>query len=183
VQRLSAVVFYGLCACILSACAAMSGPRTVNLSEAQLSRLMDERMNKALSFLKIFDITLSNPKVALDPANGRVITSLDAAMKNPFSGNRLTGAAKISGKLNFDAATNSVVLADTRAEQFKLDNMPSQYASQVNAIGKMVASEFMRDFTLYTLKPEDLQAGGVNYTPGKFEVLSNALAITLNPAR
>jgi hypothetical protein len=172
-----------LCAALLAACASLGGPRTVNLSQAQLNQLMDERMNKTLSFLKIFDITLSNPKVALDPANGRVITSLDAAMKNPFSGNRLTGAAKISGKLNFDAVTKSVVLGDTRAEEFKLDGMPAQYASQVNAIGKMLAGEFMRDFTLYTLKPEDLQVNGVNYTPGKFEVLANALAITLNPGK
>lgn len=181
-RRLSTLVLCCICVCTLAACAALGGPRTINLSEAQLNQLMDERMNKTLSFLKIFDITLSNPKVALDSTNGRVITSIDAAMKNPFSGNRLTGAAKISGKLNFDPATQSVVLGDTRAEEFKLDGMPAQYASQANAIGKMLAGEFMRDFTLYTLKPEDLQVGGVNYKPGKFEVLSNALAITLNPA-
>lgn len=166
-----------------AACAALGGPRTLTLSEAQLNRLMDERMNKSLTVLRLFDVNLSNPKVALDSASGRVITSMDAVMNNPFSGNRLSGGAKISGKLNFDPKTNSVVLADTRAEEFKLDGMPAQYANQINAIGKLVAGEFMRDFTLYTLKPEDLKLNGVSYAPGKFEVRKDELAIILNPAK
>jgi hypothetical protein len=168
---------------ILTACAALGGPRTFSLSEAQLTRLMDDRLNKSLTFLRIFDVNLSNPKITLDQTTGRVITSMDASMKNPFSGNRLSGSSKISGKLNFDAKTNSIVLGDTRAEEFKLNGLPEQYTNQINAIGKMVAGEFMKDFTLYTLKPEDLKLDGVNYTPGKFEVLRNALAITLNPAK
>jgi hypothetical protein len=181
--HLSKFVGWVCMAVLVTGCTTLGGPRTFTLSEAQLNRLMDERMNKTLTFLKLFDVNLSNPKIALDPATGRVTTSLDAAMKNPFSGNRLTGAAKISGKLNFDPKTNSVVLADTKAEEFKLDGLPGQYANQIQAIGKMVAGEFMRDFTLYTLKPEDLKLDGTNYTPGKFEVLKNALAITLNPAK
>jgi hypothetical protein len=183
VRILARLGLISMAACIVAACAALGGPRTVTLSEAQLNRLMDERMNKTLTFLKLFDVSLSNPKVTLDPENGRVITALDAALKNPFSGNRLTGGAKISGKLNFDPKTNSIVLAEPRTEEFKLDGLPTQYASQINAIGKMVAGEFMRDFTLYTLKPEDLKRDGVSYAPGKFEVRKDALAITLNPAK
>jgi hypothetical protein len=172
-----------LAALVLAACATLGGPRTFTLSEAQLGRLIDERMNKSLTFLRLFDINLANPKVALDPATGRVITSMDANLKNPFSGNRLSGVAKISGKPGFDPKTGSIVLADTRAEEFKLDGLPPQYSNQINAMGKMVAGEFMRDLAIYTLKPDDLKLNGVNYTPGKFEVLQNALAITLNPAK
>ncbi len=166
---------------LLSACATLGGPRTVSITEEQLNRLIDERMNKSLTFLRLFDVAISNPRVSFEPNSDRVITSLDAAMLNPFSGNRLTGAAKISGKLNFDAQSNSVILADTRTEEFKLDGLPPQYANQVNAIGKMVAGEFLKDFTVYQLKPEDLKLNGVNYKPGGFEVRRGQLAITLTP--
>ncbi|MFM2399083.1 MAG: hypothetical protein RL341_1240 [Pseudomonadota bacterium] len=180
ILRLAAIV---LAATALAACATLGGPRTFTLTEAQLNRLMDERMNKSLTFLKLFDVNLANPKIALDQSTSRVITSMDASLKNPFSGNRLSGSAKISGKLNFDPKTNSIVLADTRTEDFKLEGTPVQYTNQINAIGKMVASEFMKDFTVYTLKPEDLKVSGVTYTAGKFEVLRDALSITLNPAK
>jgi Protein of unknown function (DUF1439) len=166
---------------LLSACATLGGPRTVSITEEQLNRLIDERMNKSLTFLRLFDVAISNPRVSFEPNGNRVITSLDAAMLNPFSGNRLTGAAKISGKLSFDAQSNSVILADTRTEEFKLDGLPPQYANQVNAIGKMVAGEFLKDFTVYQLKPEDLKLNGVNYKPGGFEVKRGQLAITLTP--
>jgi hypothetical protein len=66
--RLAAFV---LAVTALAACATLGGPRTFTLTEAQLNRLMDERMNKSLTFLKLFDVNLANPKVVLDQSTGR----------------------------------------------------------------------------------------------------------------
>jgi|GEM_PF-5426357 len=166
---------------LLSACASLRGPQTITLSQQQLNTSLEQRLNKSLSFLSLFDISLTNPKIILDPAHKRLVTQLDAAMRNPFSGNHLNGKATISGRVEIDAATRTIRLRDPKTEEFALEGLPPQYAAQVNAVGQMIAADFLKELTLYQIKPEELTIHNVKYQPNTIEVKTGQLLITLKP--
>lgn len=166
---------------LLSACASLRGPQTITLSQQQLNASLEQRLNKSLTFLSLFDIALTNPNVTLDPANKRVVTQLNAAMRNPFSGNHLNGKAIVSGRLEIDAATQTIRLRDPKTEEFALEGLPPQYAAQVNAVGQMIAADFLKELTLYQIKPEELTVHNIKYQPNTIEVKTGQLLITLKP--
>ena len=166
---------------LLSACASLNGSRTVAISQAQLNVLLEQRLNKSISLLRLVDVALTNPKVTLEPVGNRVMTQLDAAMRNPFSGNQLTGTAKISGRLNMDISTQTIRLLDAKTEAFTLEGLPPQYAAQVNAIGQMLAADFLKELIFYQIQPEDLILNHIKYQPTAFEVRRGQLLITLTP--
>jgi len=119
----------------MNGCAVLSD-RTVNISEAQLQKKLNERLAIPISLLKIFDVNLSNSTVKFDSKTGRMMTSLDTSLTSILSNKVLAGKLDISGKLRFDTATNSVVLDDPKVESLNLDGLGSQYGEFLNVIAK-----------------------------------------------
>ena len=161
-------------------CAAVA-PRTVTVSEAELQSKIAETLAVPITLLKIFDISLSNPVIKLDAATERLNAQLDADIRNPFSGAPLSGKLNISGKLRFDAASNSVMLADARIDNLKLDGLGGKYGEVLNLLASRLGEEILNNVPLYTLKAEDLKAGTTEFVPRDFKVVGNDLVVTLVP--
>ena len=178
--------FLLLLACLiiafLSGCA-MMGDRTVNISEAQLQKKLNERLSVPISLLKIFDVNLSNSTVKFDSKTGRMITSLDTSLTSILSNKVLAGKMDISGKLRFDAATSSIVLDDPKVESLNLDGLGSKYGEFFNLIAQKLGGEMLNGLPLYTVKPEDLTVGSTQYNPKDMQITDKGLQITLSPVR
>ncbi|MBP7881836.1 MAG: DUF1439 domain-containing protein, partial [Candidatus Methylopumilus sp.] len=95
----------------------------------------------------------------------------------------LAGKLDISGKLRFDTATNSVVLDDPKVESLNLDGLGSQYGEFLNVIAKKLGGEMLNGLPLYTVKPEDLKVGSMQYNPKDMQITDKGLQITLSPVR
>jgi hypothetical protein len=162
---------------------AMLSDRTVNISEAQLQKKLNERLAIPISLLKIFDVSLSNSTVKFDSKTGRMMTSLDTCLTSILSNKVLAGKLDISGKLRFDTATNSVVLDDPKVESLNLDGLGSQYGEFLNVIAKKLGGEMLNGLPLYTVKPEDLKVGSTQYNPKDMQITDKGLQITLSPVR
>lgn len=167
---------------LLGACAAL-GDRTVNITEAQLQSKLNERLSVPISLLKIFDVSLSNSTVKFDGKTGRMLTSLDTSVTSLLNKKAFSGKLALSGKLRFDAPTQSVVLDDAKVENLNLDGMGGKYADIFNVMAQKVGGEMLNGLTLYTVKPEDLKLGSTQYHPKDMQITDKGLQITLSPAQ
>jgi hypothetical protein len=166
----------------LSGCA-MMGDRTVNVSEAQLQKKLNERLATPISLLKIFDANLSNSTVKFDRNTGRMITSLDTSLTSILSNKALVGQLSISGKLRFDEATNSIVLDDSKVESFNLSGLDSKHDELFNSIAQKLGGDMLNGLPLYTVKSQDLIIGTTQYKPKDMQITDKGLQITLSPVK
>jgi hypothetical protein len=157
--------------------------RTVNISEAQIQEMLNRKLALPISVLKIFDVNLSNSQVRLDRTTGRMFTTLDTNMTSSLLGKNLDGKLGISGKLRFDASSQSIVLDDPKIEQLTLNGVGGKYNDLLNALTKNVEGEMLNGITLYTVKPEDLNYRGMHYSPKDMQITDKGLQLTLSPAR
>jgi hypothetical protein len=171
-----------LYALLINGCAVM-GDRTVNISEAQLQKKLNERLAIPISLLKIFDVNLSNSTVKFDSKTGRMMTSLDTNLTSVLSNKVLAGKLDISGKLRFDVPTSSIVLDDPKVESLNLDGLGSKYGEFFNLIAQKLGGEMLNGVPLYTVKPEDLMVGSTQYNPKDMQITDKGLQITLSPVR
>ncbi|HOY71133.1 MAG TPA: DUF1439 domain-containing protein [Methylotenera sp.] len=174
--------FVVLLALFLSACASL-GDRTVNVSETDVQNMLNKKLAVPIQLLKIFDVSLSNSIVKFDKQTGRMQTTLDTVLDSQLFGKSITGKLGISGKLRFDAASQSIVLDEPAVEQFNLDGAGDKYNEIFNSLAKTVGGQMLNGMALYTVKPEDLKFGGATYAPKDMQVTDQGLQITLSPQR
>src|SRR4051812_21080114 len=108
---------------LLTSCAAMLGPREVELPLAQLQESLNRKFPFNSRYLELFDINLSNPRVSIQPETNRIVTNLDASVAPPFLQRAWKGSFTLSGMLALDPARRAVVLADSRLEDVALDGL------------------------------------------------------------
>lgn len=167
---------------VLTACATL-GDRTVSVSEADIQNMLNKKLDVPIQLLKIFDVSLSNSVVKFDKDTGRMHTTLDTSLQSKLFDESLVGKLGISGKLRFDAATQSIVLDEPQIEQFNIAGADSKQNEMMNALAKVIAGPLLNGLTLYKVKEEDLKFGGTSYTPKNMQVTGNGLQITLSPTR
>jgi hypothetical protein len=166
----------------LQGCAVM-GDRTVNVTEAQIQEKLNQKLALPISLLKIFDVQLSNSLVKFDKTTGRMTTNLDTVLSSKIFDKNIAGKLGISGKLRFDAASQSIVLDEPKVENFNLDGLEGKYGDLFSALAKQVGGEMLNGLALYTVKPEDLKVGSTQYSPKDMVVTDNGLQLTLTPQR
>ena len=167
----------------LSGCATMLGDRTVNVTGDQIAQKLNEKLALPIQIAKIFNINLSNSVVNFDKATGRMTTTMDTKLSSELFEKTLNGKLGISGKLRFDAATQSVVLDEPQVENLEMDGAGGNFSKIFNSLAKTVGGEALAGLTLYKVKPEDLKFGGNTYSPKDMVVTDNGLQLTLTPAR
>ena len=161
----------------------MLGDRTVNVTGDQIAQKLNEKLALPIQIAKIFNINLSNSVVNFDKASGRMTTTMDTKLSSELFEKTLNGKLGISGKLRFDAATQSVVLDEPQVENLELDGAGGNFSKIFNSLAKTVGGEALTGLTLYKVKPEDLKFGGNTYSPKDMVVTDNGLQLTLTPAR
>lgn len=165
----------------LSGCATMLGDRTLNITGDQIAQKLNEKLALPIQLMKIFNINLSNSVVNFDKATGRMTTTMDTKLTSELFEKTLIGKLGISGKLRFDAASQSVVLDEPQVENLDLDGAGGNFSKIFNSLAKTVGGEALNGLTLYKVKPEDLQFGGNTYSPKDMVVTDNGLQLTLTP--
>jgi Protein of unknown function (DUF1439) len=163
----------------LSACATIA-ERTVTITEAQLQQKLQDKLLAPITVMRIFNVTLSQPVIRLDGQTERMTALLDATVSNPLS-RSVSGKATISGKLRFDAATQSVLLADARIDALNVDGLGGRYPELLTLLGQQLGADLLNDLPLYTLKPDDLKVAGIAFSPKLMRVTPQGLQVTLSP--
>jgi hypothetical protein len=168
---------------LLASCATLLGPRNVEIPLAQLQDAIASRFPFNNRYLELLDISVTNPRIALQPDTNRVLTSMDASVAPPFLKRSYKGNISVSGNLKFDPSRNALVLAEPRMERFAVDGLDPLYANQITKVGSLLAEQILKDIPLYTFQPEDLRYGGTSFIMSKITTKPNSLVVTFEPAR
>ena len=166
----------------LAACAALLGPRTVNVSQAQLQQWIDRQFPLDSRALELFDVTVTAPRLTLRPEADRIAAECDIDVKDRLLRVPQRGTIALSYGVRFEPADNTVRLTDVKLERVAIDGAPSLLQRQLDRFGAQLAALALRDLAFYTLRPKDVEAArGRGYRFSELHVTGTGLAITLLP--
>ncbi|HSI29381.1 MAG TPA: DUF1439 domain-containing protein [Methylophilus sp.] len=181
-MRLFKTVFSALLVVfLLSQCATMMGERTVRMSASQIQQKLNSKLAKPFTVMRVFHVQLSNALVKLDPASGRIHTTMDANIGSDLLSNSATGKASLSGLLKFDAARNAVILDQPAIDAIQLDGANSEWNGMLQQMAKEMGSKRLNQLVLYEVKPEELVYGGAHYQPTDLRITADEVQVTLKP--
>ena len=176
-KRLCAVV--GLCC--LSACGSLLGPRTVELSQAQMQQWMERQFPIDRRLLEWFDVSVGTPRLSLRPESNRIGTEFElgvSVFKVPHRGSLMLGYG-----MRLEPADNTLRLTDVRLERFAVDGAPAPLQRRLEGLVGPLLEQALNDRVVYTLRPQDIEAvRGRGYRPSDVRVTPTGLAVTLQPA-
>jgi len=177
--RLAAVV---VGASLLSSCASVFGPRTVELPLHKLQSSLDKRFPINERLLQIFDVQLTRPQLSIQPEQDRVALAVEASVSPPFARDAWAGSLAFSGRLYVDPGRNAVMMAEPRVERFQLGSGDGEAERQLKQVANKLIASVARDMPVYSFKQEDLRYAGVQFVPTRIQTTSNSLLVTLEPA-
>lgn len=173
---------------LLTACATLPPPpKTISVSEARLAQMISSQFPFNSEMLEVLDVVVSAPRITLDPERNRINTSLDInvagnSLLGLFTDKRYKGALDMSYGLRFEPKDATVRLTDVRVHRLDIDGTPSSMRRPIEKLGAPLAQKLLKDYVLYKVRSEDLQAAkGWGYKPGAFRVEPAGLSLTLDP--
>jgi hypothetical protein len=170
-------------ATLLGGCAAVLGPRNIEVSQQRLQERVARRFPVTRRYLELFDVTIATPRLTLLPEANRIATQLDVSASDRLLRRPLNGSMDLTYALRFEPADNTVRLADVRVVSFLLADVPGPLQNQLGRIGRLIAEEMLDGQVVHTLDPEDVKnAQGRGYQPGELKVTPRGLTLTLNPS-
>lgn len=166
----------------LAACAMLQPPNRVTLSQSDLQRLLERHFPLDRRLLEVLDVTITAPKLRLNPESNRLATELDVATRDRLFGGRWQGRLALDSALRYEPSDQTIRLAQVRVQDFSIDNAGASVRTQAERLGALLAERVLEDFTVYRVPPEraaQLLRAGV--TPGTVTVTSRGVEITLAP--
>ena len=166
----------------VAGCAALFGPRDVEVSQAQLQQAIERRFPIERRYLELLDVTVAAPRVSLRPETNRLATKFEVLVSDRVFHGQHRGTIGLNYGLRFEPGDNSVRLTNVRIDRFEIDGAPALLRQQLDRLGTQLAEQTLNERAVYTLRPKDVEAvQGRGYRPGDIRVTSSGLVITLLP--
>ena len=173
-----------LAAWLLSACAALVGPRDVDVPQARLQESMERRFPFNQRYLGLFDVSAVNPRVALLPDQNRISAAMDLSVRPVIGlGGGVRGSLTVSGVPRVDAARGVLLLGDPRVDELDIDGLERGVGSQLAGIASFLAKALLGDLPVYTFAPGTLRYAGVSFSPVKIVTRSDRVVVTFAPVK
>jgi len=183
-RRAALAACLGLAATGLAGCAALLGPRTVEIPEARLQQLLARQFPFRGRVLELFDINVASPRLSLLPQANRIATDFELTIGDRLLRTPYQGTLALSYGLRYESSDQTVRLADLRIERAELREagaLPG-VTRQLDRIGGAVIEKLLGDPVVYTLSAKDLEVvQGRGYQPSDIRVTPRGLTITLVP--
>lgn len=149
------------------------------LSHQELQAQVEKKFPLKLRYSELFEVRLTEPVLSLDATTNRASLATQVQIRNPIVQPRqVQGHLALSSGLRFDVASNAIRLDQPTAERVELEGLNSQGAQQLQTVGAVVAQELLRDYALYTFKPEELRRFGKTFEPGAITVMADGIKVS-----
>ncbi len=166
---------------LLAGCASLLPMQEVEVPLSRLQREIDKRFPVNNRYLDLFDVTLSHPKLSLEPDNDRLVAAFDAAVLPPLARKAMEGRMQVSGKLRIDPKRRAIVLVDPRLDS--LGNLANASQGKLGKLGVMLAEDLLNNTVLYTFAPDAFTVLGQRFNPTRITTRSNSLVVSFEPAK
>ncbi|MGN6389501.1 MAG: DUF1439 domain-containing protein [Burkholderiaceae bacterium] len=168
---------------LLAGCAALTGPREIELPLSRLQAALDRRFPYNERVLGLFDVGMSRPALSLLPDKNRVRIDADTTVSPLLLGQTWRGSIAVSGRPALDAARSAVVLTAPTVEDLAIDGADAAVLSRLRGVGTVVAEQLLSGVPLYKFDPDRLSFAGVRFTPTALSIGSDRIVVTLEPVR
>ena len=149
------------------------------LTRQEIQAQIDKKFPLQMRYSGLFEVSLADPQLTLMAASNRVALAADVHIRNPIAKpHQVQGVLALSSGLKFDPATNAIRLNQPTGDRVELQGLDGPNAQQLQNIGAMVLQELLRDYALYTFKPEDLRRFGKTFEPGAITVLDDGIKVS-----
>lgn len=165
-------------AMLLASCSAASlFSGEISVSPEQLTKKLAERFPLEKSVGGLLDATLTQPRVELNPAENRLVATVDVTVKLALSNKAVSGVLTLSGRPEYVAASRSLFLRDARVDRIRMDKMPDALSASLAKAATNLAKDALENKPIHTFKPEDFVKFGIRYEPERIEVRADALVL------
>ncbi|MBV8125442.1 MAG: hypothetical protein JOY60_09890 [Burkholderiaceae bacterium] len=167
---------------LLSACAHLVGPQSVQVSAHELQAKLDQVLPLERPVLEVFTLKVESPRLRLLPETQQLALSVHLNLHDRLLGHDKGGDFAFRAGLQFDAPTLSLKLVHVQVDQFQIDGVAPQMQAHINRLAAPQLEQRFEGFVLRQFKPEELgTAYKLGYTVGRIEVRSDGLKIELVP--
>jgi len=167
---------------LVAGCAALFGPRNVEVSLAQLQQAVERRFPIQRRYLELIDVTVAAPRVLLRPESNRLATEFEVLLGERVFNGQHRGTIALNYGLRFEPSDNSVRLTNVRVDRFEIEGASALLRQQLDRVGVLLAEQTLNERPIYTLRSKDVEAvQSHGYRPGEIRVTPSGLVITLLP--
>ena len=167
---------------LLTGCATVLGPRTIDIPQARLMEAIGARFPFGIKVLDTFELVAVSPRLKLQPAENRIVTELDVNALEGLGTRPLKATVGLSYGLRFEPSDASVRLTQVRVDKLDAGQWGILLRGQSNRVATAIAERLLDDLPVYTLERDDaerLRSRG--YVPGEIRVTQTGLSVTLQP--
>lgn len=168
---------------VLTGCASWLGPQEVDIPLSRLQQSAQKNFPVSARYLELFDVTLDNPRLSLEPVSDRLVLNLDARVIPTVLKKTWQGELTLSGNLRIDTQRRAVVLADPRLENIRLDAATADYTSRLARLGTQIAQDLLPDIVLYRFAPDAFVVAGQRFHPTGIATRKNSVVVSFEPAK
>ena len=181
-KRWSATLALALCLALLSACAQLAGPLSVNWSEAELNQMLSRRFPLDRRMLEVLDVKVSQPVLTLLPATNRLAADLTVDALDRLFGKTFRGHLAVETALRYEPADHTLRLAEVRVTAFSLEAAGNAPSAPVQRLGAALAETVLDGAIIHRVTPEQLdRLARRGYQPGSVQVTARGLTLTAVP--
>ena len=167
---------------MLTACATLLGPRTVEISREELLTKLGKQFPTTKRVMKLLDVSAALPTLDLQEEQNRVSASVDLTAKELIMGQEYKGKVTLSFGLRFEPKDLTLRLNEPRIEQVAVEGLPPVYQKALTNLGAKLVEETLNDYAVHQLKPEDLRtADRLGYQVKDIAVTRTRVAVHLVP--
>lgn len=165
---------------LLSACALLAlAAGELSISAAELTQRMAKRFPLERSVGGLLGATLSEPAVAMDEREQRLVADFSLTVKLTLTGKSLDGVLRVSGRPDYDAAARALFLREARVERLRFADMHDALAEALRKAAASLAKDALESKPLHVFKPEDFVRQGVTLEPTRLSVRADRLVLHL----
>ena len=168
---------------LLSSCASLLPPQEIEIPLSRLQKSAEQNFPFNARYLDLFDVTVSNPRLSLQPEADRLVLGLDARVQPPLVKTSWQGELLVSGALRIDPVRRAVILTEPRLENIKLDAATGSYTSRLARLGTKLAEDLLTDKVLYTFAPDAFVVAGQRFIPTGITTRKNSLVVSFEPVK
>ena len=163
-----------------SGCSLWSGPRTIDVTQAQLQQAVERRFPIERRYLELLDVTVAAPRVLLRPDVNRVATELEVLISDRIVRSQHRGSIALNFGLRFEPSDNTIRLTNVRVDRIDVEGASALLRQQLDRVGVLLAEQTLNERPVHTLRPKDVEAmQGRGLRPGDIRVTSSGLEIDL----
>lgn len=167
---------------LLSGCQGFGVPRSLHYGVGELQDMLARQCPLRRRVLEVVDLTLTNPRVAVQPGEHRLWTAFDLAAEDRLFGGRADARLSLAYGLRYEPSDRSLRLQDVRVLSLEVASGGAALHGRSQRVGELAAELLLEGRTLWRMKPDlasRLDAVGV--APQGVRVDDDGVTITLGP--